>query len=52
MEKPSRNQILAASSCWVAVALNIVPGLGAGYITMSMEGLLVDWFGFSYMGVD
>ncbi|MCP9926995.1 hypothetical protein [Cyanobium sp. CH-040] len=29
---PSREQILAASSGWVAVLLNIVPGLGTGYI--------------------
>ncbi|MCU0529412.1 MAG: hypothetical protein MUD04_07950 [Cyanobium sp. Prado107] len=28
----SREQILAASSGWVAVLLNIVPGLGTGYI--------------------
>lgn len=29
---PTREQILAASSGWVAVVLNVVPGLGAGYL--------------------
>jgi hypothetical protein len=29
---PSRDQILAASAGWVAVVLNVVPGLGAGYL--------------------
>ena len=29
---PSREQILAASAGWVAVLLNVVPGLGAGYL--------------------
>lgn len=29
---PSRQQILAASAGWVAVLLNVVPGLGAGYL--------------------
>ena len=29
---PSREQILAASSGWVAALLNVVPGLGAGYL--------------------
>ncbi|MEB3334346.1 MAG: hypothetical protein VKP70_05110 [Cyanobacteriota bacterium] len=29
---PTREQILAASAGWVAVALNVVPGLGAGYL--------------------
>jgi hypothetical protein len=28
----SREQILAASAGWVAVLLNVVPGLGAGYL--------------------
>lgn len=28
----TREQILAASAGWVAVVLNIVPGLGAGYL--------------------
>lgn len=29
---PSNDEILAASSGWVAVLLNVVPGLGTGYI--------------------
>jgi hypothetical protein len=29
---PSREQILAASAGWVAVVLNVLPGLGAGYL--------------------
>ncbi|NDD45044.1 MAG: hypothetical protein EBZ29_08975 [Synechococcaceae bacterium WB9_4xC_028] len=29
---PSREQILAASSGWVAALLNVIPGLGAGYL--------------------
>ena len=29
---PSRDQVLAASAGWVAVLLNVVPGLGAGYL--------------------
>ncbi|MDI9406202.1 MAG: hypothetical protein QM522_05785 [Chitinophagaceae bacterium] len=29
---PTRAQILAASAGWVAVLLNVVPGLGAGYL--------------------
>ena len=29
---PSREQTLAASAGWVAVVLNVVPGLGAGYL--------------------
>ena len=29
---PTREQILAASSGWVAVVLNVIPGLGAGYL--------------------
>ena len=28
----SKQQILAASSVWLAVVLNVVPGLGTGYI--------------------
>jgi hypothetical protein len=28
----SREQILAASSGWVAVLLNVLPGLGTGYL--------------------
>jgi len=29
---PTRDQVLAASAGWVAVVLNVVPGLGAGYL--------------------
>ncbi len=29
---PSRDQILAASAGWVAVLLNVIPGLGTGYL--------------------
>lgn len=29
---PTRDQILAASAGWVAVVLNVLPGLGAGYL--------------------
>ena len=29
---PTRQELLAASTGWVAVTLNIVPGLGAGYL--------------------
>ena len=29
---PNRDQILAASAGWVAVLLNVIPGLGAGYL--------------------
>jgi hypothetical protein len=32
MTPPSRDAILAASAGWVAVVLNVVPGLGAGYL--------------------
>ena len=32
MDKPSKEQILAASSGWVASTLNFLPGLGAGYL--------------------
>ena len=32
MTLPDRNQVLAASAGWVAVLLNVVPGLGAGYL--------------------
>ena len=32
MPTPSRDQVLAASAGWVAVLLNVVPGLGAGYL--------------------
>jgi len=29
---PTRDQILAASSAWVAIVLNVLPGLGTGYL--------------------
>ena len=29
---PTREQILAASAGWVAVVLNVIPGLGTGYL--------------------
>lgn len=29
---PTREQILAASAGWVAAVLNVIPGLGAGYL--------------------
>ena len=32
MDKDSRDQILSLSSAWVAVVLNVFPGLGLGYI--------------------
>ena len=32
MNSPSKEQILAASSGWVATTLNFLPGLGAGYL--------------------
>ena len=32
MDNPSKEQILASSSGWVATTLNFLPGLGTGYI--------------------
>ena len=32
MDNPTKEQILAASSGWVATTLNFLPGLGAGYL--------------------
>ena len=29
---PTRQEILAASAGWVAVTLNVLPGVGAGYL--------------------
>ena len=29
---PTKREILAASTGWVSVTLNVVPGLGAGYL--------------------
>jgi hypothetical protein len=48
---PSREQILAASSPWLAGLLNLIPGLGTGYIYQRRwraywitSGLGVAWF--------
>ncbi|MEB3307272.1 MAG: hypothetical protein VKK98_03875 [Cyanobacteriota bacterium] len=48
---PSHEQILAASSPWLAGVLNVVPGLGTGYIYQRRwraywitSGLGVAWF--------
>lgn len=48
---PSRDQILAASSGWVAALLNVIPGLGAGYLYQRRwkaywitSGLATTWF--------
>ena len=32
MDNPSKEQVLAASSGWIATTLNLLPGLGAGYL--------------------
>ena len=32
MDNPSKEEILAVSSGWVATTLNLFPGLGAGYL--------------------
>ena len=32
MDNPSKEKILAASSGWVAIILNFLPGLGSGYL--------------------
>ena len=29
---PTKQEILATSACWIAVTLNVVHGLGAGYL--------------------
>ena len=48
---PTREQILAASAGWVAVVLNLVPGLGSGYLYQRRwraywitSGLATAWF--------
>jgi hypothetical protein len=48
---PSREQILAASAGWVAVVLNVLPGLGAGYLYQrrwraywTTSAVAVGWF--------
>ena len=50
-QKLSQEEILAASSPWVAVVLNLVPGLGTGYIYQRRwraywisSGLATAWF--------
>lgn len=30
--QPTKKQVLASSAGWVAVVLNVIPGLGAGYL--------------------
>jgi hypothetical protein len=49
---PTREQILASSAGWVAVVLNVVPGLGAGYLYQRRwkaywitSALATAWFG-------
>ncbi len=32
MERPSKEEIVASSAGWLGVILNIIPGLGTGYI--------------------
>ena len=48
---PSKQEILAASSGWVAGLLNVVPGLGAGYLSQRRwraywltSALATSWF--------
>ena len=48
---PSREQILAASSPWLAGLLNVLPGLGTGYIYQRRwraywitSGIATAWF--------
>ena len=51
MNNPSKEQILAASSGWVATTLNFLPGLGAGYLYQRRwipyfvtGGVAITWF--------
>ena len=51
MDNPTKEQILAASSGWVATTLNFLPGLGAGYLYQRRwvpyfvtAGLATAWF--------
>ena len=53
MDKLNKNQILAASSGWVASLLNFLPGLGTGYIYQRRWrpyfltlGAVAIWFAF------
>ena len=48
---PTKREILAASAGWVAVTLNVIPGLGAGYLYQrrwkaywSTSALATTWF--------
>lgn len=49
---PNRDQVLSASAGWVAVLLNVLPGLGAGYLYQRRwkaywitSALATAWFG-------
>ncbi|WP_413442685.1 hypothetical protein [Synechococcus sp. MIT S1220] len=51
MHQPNRDEVLAVSAGWVAVMLNVVPGLGAGYLYQRRwraywvtSGVAVAWF--------
>ena len=51
MKKLKKDEVIAASSSWVATALNIIPGLGTGYIYQRRwkpyfltTGAVVFWF--------
>tara|TARA_Y100001968_G_scaffold269936_1_gene260916 strand:+ start:390 stop:686 length:297 start_codon:yes stop_codon:yes gene_type:complete len=51
MNNPSKEQILASSSGWVAITLNFIPGLGAGYLYQRRwgpyfltGGVITAWF--------
>ena len=51
MDEPTKEQILAASSGWVAITLNFLPGLGAGYLYQRRwipyfltGGVAIAWF--------
>ncbi len=51
MPQPSRDDVLSVSAGWVAVVLNVVPGLGAGYLYQRRwraywltSGVAVAWF--------
>ena len=56
MDTPSEEQILAASSGWVATTLNFFPGLGAGYLYQRRwlpyfltGGVATAWFVLGYI---
>ena len=51
MNSPSKEQILSASSGWIATTLNFFPGIGAGYLYQrrwipyfTTVGLVTAWF--------